>query len=108
MAREVAQRVLDELASVIRDLTEVRDTFSDPLDRAAVNSQIRALSHLWRDVDDQRASLPEPTLAEADEAIASIARDIRDEAEQLRDAAKVIRRTAQVIAIAEKLLREVI
>lgn len=107
MPREIAERLLDTLSSLICRLSELRDALEDPVDRSELNRQIRALSHLWREIDDRRASLPEPELAEAVEAIGRIARELRDESEQLRDVAEIIRRAAQVIAIAEKLVREV-
>jgi len=94
--------ILDDLATIIMDLGAIREQTIDSTDRAALNSQIMALSKWWRKIDHIRASEPDERLADSVSRLDEITKELKKEKKKLQNIAKVIHRAAQAIAIAEK------
>lgn len=99
--------ILDELTTIIADLGAIREQTSDSVDRAAINSQIKALSKKWRTIDDERAGQSNAEIIKAKTDLAAITKDLKAEKKKLKKVAVVIHRAAQAIAIAEKVAKMV-
>ncbi len=100
--------ILDELSTIILDLGAIREQITDSVDRAAINSQIKALTKWWRTIDDERAGQSNPDITDAKNALAAISKELKTEKKKLKKVAVVIHRAAQAIAIAEKIAKMIV
>ncbi len=99
---------LDELAIIIQDLGSIREKITDSIDRAAINSQIKALAKWWRTIDDLRAGQDNNEIAKAKKALADITKELKGEKKKLKRVAVVIHQVARAIAIAEKVAKVIV
>jgi len=97
--------ILDELSTIIFDLGAIREKVTDPIDRSAINNQIKALTKWWRTIDDERSGQTNNEIDNAKTSLQKITKDIKEEKEKLTQVAVVIHRAAQAIAIAEKVAK---
>jgi len=97
--------ILDELSTIIFDLGAIREKVTDPIDRSAINNQIKALTKWWRTIDDERSGQTNNEIDNAKASLQKITKDLKQEKEKLTQVAVVIHRAAQVIAIAEKIAK---
>ncbi len=99
------EEILDLLSTLILDLGAIREQMTDAIDRAALNNQIVALTKWWRKLDDIRASETRDDLAEAQQSLKEISKELKKEKKKLVNVAKVIHKGAQAIAIVEKVVK---
>jgi len=104
---ETPEDVLNQLSTIIMDLGAIRERAASEVDRAAVRSQIKALSKWWRKIDDERAGQSDQEIADAAAALKGISEDLKKEKKKLGEVAKVIHRAAQAIGIAEKVFKKI-
>lgn len=97
--------ILDELSTIIFDLGAIREKVTDPIDRSAINNQIKALTKWWRTIDDERSGQTNNEIDNAKASLQKITKDLKQEKEKLTQVAVVIHRAAQAIAIAEKIAK---
>jgi len=104
---ETPENILDQLSTIIMELGAIREKTTDQDDRAALNSQIKALTKWWRKIDDERAGQSDEDITQATNALKGIAKDLKTEKKKLQNIAKTIHRAAQAIGIAEKVFKKV-
>jgi len=102
-----AENILDDLSTIIADLGAIREKVSDPIDRSAINNQIKALTKWWRAIDDERAEQSLSELTDAKAILEKITKELKAEKKKLSNVAVVIHRGAQAIAIAEKVAKTI-
>ena len=102
------EEFLDELATIILDLGAIREKITDSIDRAAVNSQIKAMTKWWRKIDDIRAGQTNNEITDAGKALAAITKELKGEKKKLKNVSIVIHRGARVIALAEKVAKVIV
>ena len=100
--------ILDELSTIIMDLGSIREQITNSIDRAAINSQIKALTKWWRRIDDIRAGQSNNEISDAKKALVAITKELKGEKKKLKKVAVVIHRAAQAIAIAEKIAKMIV
>jgi hypothetical protein len=97
--------ILDELSTIILDLGAIREQITDAVDRAAINSQIKALTKWWRTIDDVRAGQSNNEITDAKKSLVAITKELKGEKKKLKKVSVVIHRAAQAIAIVEKVAK---
>ncbi len=102
------EEFLDELATIILDLGAIREKITDSIDRAAINSQIKAMTKWWRKIDDIRAGQTNTEITDARKALADITKELKGEKKKLKNVSVIIHRGARVIAIAEKVAKVIV
>jgi len=65
---ETPENILDQLSTIIMELGAIREKTTDQDDRAALNSQIKALTKWCRKIDDERAGQSDEDITQATNA----------------------------------------
>ena len=108
-AKPTLEDVLDLLSVAMADLDSLRAKIGDQDDRAALNSQIMALSKWWHKLDVQDFKQDTEALVKATESLGAITGELKKQKKKkLSNVAGVIQQAARAIAVAEKVAKAVL
>jgi len=100
--------ILDVLSTIIMDLGAIREQVTDPVDRAEINSQIKALTKCWKTIDNMRAGQSNLAIDDAKKELEKITKDLKVQKKQLQKVAQVVQQAAKVVSIAERVVKMVV